>query len=147
MNTLAELLDAPTREQIDALQRTMRHLPQFELPTRHYFADGMYCRELFRPAGCTIVGKVHKREHFYIVLSGEVTVTGEGKPPERIKAPRIIVSSPGTKRAVFAHEDSICCTVHRTDSRDLEAIEQELIEPDETALFDAHNRLKQEKLT
>lgn len=147
MNTLAELLDAPTREQIDALQRTMRGLPQMELPTRHYFADGMYCRELFRPAGCTIVGKVHKREHFYIVLSGEVTVTGEGKPPERIKAPRIIVSAPGTKRAVYAHEDSICCTVHRTDSRDVEEIERELIEPDETALFDAHNRLKQEKLT
>lgn len=147
MNTLAELLDSPTREQLDALQRTMARLPQMDLPTRHYFADGMYCRELFRPAGCTIVGKVHKREHFYIVLAGEVTVTSEGKPPERIKAPRIIVSAPGTKRAVYAHEDSTCCTVHRTDSRDLEEIELELIEPDETALFDANNRLKQEKLT
>jgi len=142
MNALAEKQAAPTREQIDSLQRTMRDLPQMELPTRHYFADGMYCRELFRPAGCTIVGKVHKREHFYIVLSGEVTVTGEGLPPERIKGPRIIVSAPGTKRAVYAHVDSICITVHRTDEKDLDAIERELIEPDETALFDAHNKLK-----
>lgn len=141
-----ELAKSPTREQIDSLQRTMRDLPQLELPTKHYFADGMYLRELFRPAGCTIVGKVHKREHFYIVLSGEVTVTGDGKPPERIKAPRIIVSAPGTKRAVYAHVDSICITVHRTTETDLDAIERELIEPDETALFDAHNRLKQERL-
>jgi hypothetical protein len=119
----------------------MTSLPQAELETRHYFADGMYCRELRRPAGCTIVGKVHKREHFYIVLSGEVTVVGDGWR-ERIKAPRILVSTPGTKRAVYAHVDSICITVHRTDSHDLDEIERELVEEDPTALFDAHNRVK-----
>lgn len=131
----------PQREDIERLQRAVATLPQVELPTRHYFADGMYCRELFRPKDTLIVGKVHKKEHFYIVLSGEVTVVGDGKR-ERIRAPRIVVSSPGIKRAVYAHEDSICITVHRTDSRDLEEIERELIEPDETALFDAHNKLK-----
>lgn len=135
-----------TREDIERLQAAMTKLPQLELVTKHHFADGMYCRELWRPAGCAIVGKVHKREHFYIVLSGEVTVTCDGKPPERIQAPRIIVSAPGTKRAVFAHTDSICITVHRTDSHDLKTIEEELLESDETALFDAHNQMKCEAL-
>lgn len=143
MSAIAEFVNATTRESIERLQGELAKLPQAELATRHYFADGMYCRELFRPAGCTIVGKVHKREHFYIVLTGEVTVTGMGTGPERIVAPRIIVSRPGVKRAVYAHTDSICMTVHRTDSRDLEEIEKELIEEDETALFDAHNKLKQ----
>lgn len=131
----------PQREDIERLQTALSAHPQVELPTKHHWADGMYCRELFRSKDTLIVGKVHKREHFYIVLSGEVTVVGDGKR-ERIKAPRIIVSAPGTKRAVYAHEDSICITVHRTDSKDLEEIELELIEPDETALFDAHNILK-----
>jgi len=135
----------PTREDIERLQASLLDAPQMELPTRHYFADGMYCRELFRPKDTLIVGKVHKKEHFYIVLSGEVTVVGDGKR-ERIKAPRIIVSQPGTKRAVYAHEDSTCITVHRTFETDLEAIERELIEPDETALFDAYNRPKVEVL-
>lgn len=130
---------------LQQLQTELAKLEQIELPTRHWFADGMYCRELFRPAGTVIVGKIHKREHFYIVLSGEVTVVSDGKR-ERIQAPRIIVSAPGTKRAVYAHVDSICITVHRTFETDLEAIERELIEPDETALFDAHNRLKQKVL-
>jgi quercetin dioxygenase-like cupin family protein len=93
---------------------------------------------LYRPKDTLIVGKVHKREHFYIVVSGEVTVLSDGIR-ERVKAPKIFVSKPGTKRAVYAHEDSLCITVHRTNETDLDKIEAELIEPDETALFDARN--------
>lgn len=141
MNTLAELPDAPTRVDIERLKDSMLGLPQVTLDTKHHFADGMYCRELFRPAGTLIVGKVHKREHFYILLSGEITVSGDGTR-ERFKAPQVMVSAPGTQRAVFAHEDSLCITVHRTDSRDLAVIEREIVEHDEAALFDARNELK-----
>jgi hypothetical protein len=141
MSSLAVL----TREALERLQRVMAQMPQVELPTKHHFAQGLYCRELFRPAGTTIVGKVHKKEHLYIVLSGIVTVIGNGTR-ETLEAPAILVSAPGTKRAVFAHTDAICCTVHATELKDLEAIEAELIEPDETALFDAHNQLKPELL-
>lgn len=131
----------PQREDVERLQAAISTFPQVELPTRHYFADGMYCREVFRPKDTTIVGKVHKKEHFYIVVSGEVTVVGDGKR-ERIKAPRILVSAPGTKRAVYAHEDSICATVHHTFETDLEAIERELVEEDATALFGPGNTLR-----
>lgn len=131
----------PTLGGIERLQATMAAMPQADLSdhTKHYFADGMYCRELFRPADTLIVGKVHKKEHFYIVLSGEVTLIGDGFR-ERIKAPRIIISQPGTKRAVLSHTDAICITVHRTDSRDLDEIERELIEPEDMRLFDARNK-------
>lgn len=142
---MSDLAQIPTREDIERLQVSMRSLPQVVLETKHHFADGMYARELFRPKDTTIVGKVHKREHFYIVLSGDVTIVGEGGST-RVKAPCIFVSPPGTKRAVYAHEDSTCLTVHRTDSTDLDAIEQELVEPDDTALFNARNQVKQELL-
>lgn len=135
------LPDFPTLEEIKTLQKAMSELPQVELETRHYFADGMYCRELFRPKGTTIVGKVHKREHFYIVVLGEVTIAGDGKR-ERVKAPKIFVSQPGTKRAVYAHVDSLCLTIHRTDLRNLDEIEKEIVEPDDEALFNAHNKTR-----
>ena len=136
-------LRKPTRQSIEQLQAAMVQLPQLDLSkqTRHLYADGMYCRPLARPAGCLIVGKVHRREHFYIVAKGRVQVTnGEGAAVV-YEAGDVIVSKPGTKRAVLALEDSICMTVHQnpTGGTDLDAIERELIEPDETALFDARN--------
>jgi hypothetical protein len=136
------VLNLPTLEDIQKLQAEASKLPQVSLETRHYFADGMYLREVPRPAGTTIIGKVHKREHFYVVIHGEVTIVGEGHR-ERVKAPHVFVSQPGTKRAVYAHVDSVCITVHRTESRDLDEIEQELVEGDQTALFDSKNELKQ----
>lgn len=146
MNAIRQFVRGATREHVEKLQAALAKLPQATIETRHYFADGMYCREVVRPRDTLIVGKVHKREHFYIVLSGEVTVTGDGGPPQRIKAPRIIVSQPGTKRAVYAHEDSICITVHRTDLKDIELIEKEIVEDDPTALFDAYNNVKRPAL-
>ena len=139
------LVEAPTtRASIDALQSAMSEMPQLDLSehTRHLFADGMYCRPLWRPAGCLIVGKVHRREHFYIVAKGRVQVTGGDGPAVIHEAGDVIVSKPGTKRAVLALEDSICLTVHQnpTDGTDLDEIELELIEPEAASLFDAHNR-------
>lgn len=136
----------PTREDIQQLERCLKTAPQAEIRTRHYFADGMYCREVWRARDTLIVGKVHKKEHFYVVLQGEVTVVGDGQR-ERIKAPRILVSQPGTKRAVYAHEDSICMTVHRTFETDMEAIERELVEEDPDAVFLPGNILKEALLT
>lgn len=120
-----------------ALQSLMRDLPQAEITTVHLHADGMYARVLKRAAGVLIIGKVHKREHFYVVLKGKVQIE-----QEVYEAGTIIVSAPGTKRAVLALEDSVCMTVHRTDKHDLDEIEAELIVPDETALFDARNEQK-----
>jgi hypothetical protein len=134
-------LQRDTRSPVWMLQDAMATLPQVELDTEHYFADGMYLRSLPRPAGTLIVGKVHKKEHFYMVLAGAVTVTDGDAPAITLRAPAIVVSQPGTKRAVYALEDSVCCTVHRTDSRDLDAIEADLVEADPTALFDCRNQL------
>lgn len=134
--------DAPAmREKVLALEAHMRQMPQAELRTNHYFADGMYARELFRTAGTLIVGKVHKREHLYIVLKGKVQVVFD-ECVEVFTAPAVIVSKPGTKRAVLALEDSVCMTVHRTNKKNLAKIEKELVEDDPLALFDASNELR-----
>lgn len=140
------VLNSPSRAEIERLQEVMSKMPQVELPTQHFFADGMYCRFLPRRKGTTIVGKVHKKEHFYVVCCGTVLVTNGDGMAREITGPAVIVSQPGTKRAVHAITDATCLTVHRTDSCDLDEIEKELVEPDETALFDARNHVILEKL-
>jgi len=131
----------PTREQINRLQREMIKHPQAELLTEHYFSDGMYCRKVSRPAGTLIVGKVHKKDHFFICAAGEIIAWTE-KGMKLMKAGDVVESKPGTKRVTFAVTDAVGITVHKTDKTDLDDIEKEVIEPDELSMFDAYNKLK-----
>ena len=136
-----EKLAIPSKAQIQALQDEMVQMPQVELQTEHYFSEGMYCRKVRRPAGTIIVGKVHKKDHFFMCLSGEIIAWTE-KGMKTLKAGDIIESKPGTKRVTMALTDAIGVTVHRTDKQDLDEIESELLELDHAALFDSSNKLK-----
>ena len=142
MSELVEMPDVPTREQIERLQYEVAQMPQAELPTEHYFSEaGMYCRKVFRPAGTLIVGKVHKQHHLFLCAMGEIIAWTENGM-RRLQAGDVVESKPGTKRVTLATTDAIGITIHKTDKTDLDEIEAELIEPDETALFDARNKLK-----
>ena len=139
MNEILEKI-IPSKEQIDKLQAEMVKMPQAELQTEHYFSEGMYCRKLTRPAGTLIVGKIHKKSHFFLCAKGEIIAWTESGM-RTLKAGDIIESQPGTKRVTYAISDAIGITVHKTDKTNLDEIEAELIEPDITALFDSSNKL------
>jgi hypothetical protein len=140
LNDLANLI--PSREQIDRLQAEMVKMPQADLQTEHYFSEsGMYCRKVFRLAGTLIVGKVHKHHHLFLCAMGEIIAWTENGM-KRLQAGDVVESKPGTKRVTLAVTDAIGVTVHRTDKTDLDEIEAELVEPDNTALFDSSNLLK-----
>ena len=141
MNTIDLMPKVPTREQIEALQAEMVKLPQLEVETEHYFSGGMYCRKLTRSAGTLIVGKVHKKDHFFLCAKGEIIAWSEGGM-RHLYAGDVICSKPGTKRVTLAVTDAIGITFHKTNKTNLDKIEKELIEPDELALFDSSNNLK-----
>ncbi len=140
------ILAPSVRKQVDALQAAMSEMPQYEPPTEHLFHGGMYCRQVWRPAGCTIVGKVHKKEHFYVVVSGTICVTTDDGV-ETITGPKVLRSYPGTKRAVYAVTDALCMTFHVADAKTVEDAEQELVEPDANSMFAIGNKVKNEVLT
>lgn len=131
----------PNREQINRLQAEMVQMPQVELKTDHYFSGGMYCRKVFRPAGTLIVGKIHREDHIFLCASGQIMAWTESGM-KTLYAGDIVESKAGTKRVTLALTDAIGITVHKTDEKDLEIIEKQLIEPDNLALFDYKNELK-----
>ena len=137
---MSDLTIIPSLEQIQRLQAEMIKLPQVELPTEHYFSGGMYCRKVFRPAGTTIVGKVHKKAHLFLCAKGQIISWAE-TGMKTLNPGDVIESQPGTKRVTYATEDSIGITFHVTDKTELADIESELVEPDELALFDSCNKL------
>ena len=97
-------------------------------PTKHHFAPGLYAREILIPAGVVIVGKIHRHAHVNTISQGHVTVATEFGTQE-LRAPVSFVSVPGTKRAVFAHEDTVWTTYHPTTETDLAKIEDLVIAP------------------
>jgi hypothetical protein len=98
-------------------------------PLKHSFADGIYVREIFIPAGTYIVGKIHKHQHPNFLLSGTVNVITEGGGEETLTGPLSIISPPGTKRALFSITDLVWVTVHHnpTNTQDLEKLEKIII--------------------
>jgi len=117
---------ASMHQRIDAIEAALERGETLDLPLRHYFSHKVYAREMLIPAGCVVTGKIHKYESLNILLSGELSVLmADGV--KRVKAPLVLVAPAGTRRVAFAHEDSVWLTVHGTEERDLDKIEEQFI--------------------
>ena len=95
-------------------------------PVKHSFAGGCYIREIYNPANELIITKIHKKEHPFFLMQGEMSIlTEEGI--QHIKAPYQGITKVGTKRAIYTHEECIFITVHATDNTTIEDIEEEVV--------------------
>ena len=98
-------------------------------PLKHTIVGGLYIREIFMPKGQLISTGIHKKEHPYFILQGDVSVlTDQGI--KRVKAPYHNITKPGTKRLIFIHEDTIWITVHATEKESVEEILEEILAKD-----------------
>lgn len=102
-------------------------------PLKHMFTDGAYARQIFLPKGSLTIGKIHRHSHFNFVSIGDVSVLTEDGP-QRIQGPSFMISKPGTKRIVYAHQDTLWITIHVTKETDLKKIEDYVIAPTYEAL-------------
>ncbi len=95
----------------------------------HFFAPGVYARQMFIPAGMVAVGKIHKTAHVSIISCGKISVTTENGT-ETFEGPYTFINTPGEKRAVYAHTDTVWTTIHPTDETDIRKIEEQVIATD-----------------
>lgn len=133
---LVNLLAAPVkaqgvRQRLDYLEQELKKLPQVPITTRHFFAHGLYAREIAIPKGTLLTGLIHTTEHLNIISKGDISVLTE-QGPKRVQAPYTMVSPPGTKRAGYAHEDTVWTTIHANGEnlQDIDQLEAVLIAPD-----------------
>jgi len=125
--------EVTVRDNILALEQLMLDQPQVEIEPTHYFADGIYAREIVIPAGTLLTGKIHRTRHLNIVSKGKIAVVTEDGQ-KIIEAPCTFVAEAGTKRVGFALEDTVWTTIHASQETDLEKLETELIAPSFEAL-------------
>lgn len=116
---------ADWRGKLERLDDALAAIPQTELPITHRFARGVYAREMLIPAGTVLTGRIHKFSQINILLRGEISVLTE-HGIQRLKAPYVIESPPGTKRAGYAHTDVSWMTICGTNTTDPDVLEDEL---------------------
>jgi quercetin dioxygenase-like cupin family protein len=136
---LAEIKNPSLKRVLD-LEDAIAQMPeQVTFEPKHYFSGGVYARELFIPKGVVVTGQVHKGDHLFFVMSGDLEVmTDDGV--KRIKGPSIMLGKAGIKRVAYAYEDTICVAVHATKQTNVSAVEDELVEPLRPHIEDARQK-------
>ena len=79
------------RDKLYRLEAEIAAMPQLDIPVRHFFAPGVYVREVTIPAGAALTGKIHKYAHLCIVSKGDISVLTENGV-RRIRAPFTMLS-------------------------------------------------------
>ena len=97
------------------------------IPIKQYFMDCVYVREMTMKKGIAVIGAIHKHLHMCFLLTGRITVINEKETIDHI-APCFIISTPGIKRVLYAHEDSIWFNTHKNPSNteDIKQLEKEI---------------------
>ena len=78
--------------------------------------------------GQVVVGAIHNHLHAWFLMKGRVLINNNGEKVEHI-APCYTVSQPGSKRFIYALEDSVFVNVHKNPSntKDIEKLEKEIV--------------------
>lgn len=127
------------RDQIMDLEATCKKQEQVDVLVEHYFANGVYARQMYLPKDVLVVGKIHNFENISVISKGKVRVATD-TGVEVIEAPATFIGAAGVKRVILALEDTIWTTFHTSIDDDVAKIEQHHIAPSYDAL-----RLLQEK--
>lgn len=114
------------REAVHAIEDEMKKCEPWPFELRHYFAHGVYAREVTLREGCVATGKIHKYAQVNIISKGAIRVSTEHGVVE-LRAPCTFVSPPGTKRLVTVLEETIWTTIIGTDETDIEKLEADLV--------------------
>ena len=127
--TLVEpfVIDKVARSRLVNFERELGKLPQFECPLKHYFADGLYVREIFIPKGVALVGYVHMQDCVTTISQGAIAIN-DGVDMVVLRAPFTKPVPAGSKKAGYALEDTIWCDayVNPDNERDIAKLESRL---------------------
>ena len=91
---------------------------------KHNFAPGIYLRQMVLNPGAVIISGIHKRDHVWFLLDGEITVVTEEDKQDYI-APYVGFSNAGTRMVIKSNDYSIFQNVFKnpTDNKDIDYLE------------------------
>lgn len=115
----------PTQAEMYELEEQLLKLPQIDFQLVNRFADGLYARQVTMQKGAVVTSRIHLKEHFAFVMTGECEVWTD-QDHQIVKAPCVLTTKPGTKRVLRILEESTWITVHATNAKTQAEAEAEL---------------------
>lgn len=116
------------------LQSEMLKQPQAQVASTFAHGGGIAAKAVLLRKGTRAVGGMHRFENMNLVTKGDISVATEAGVVRYTvtDAPVLVISPPGTKRAVYAHADTYWVSLHPTEKSTVEEVEAEFIVSDET---------------
>jgi len=114
-----------TPDEVYELASLIKDFPKRHCPISHYFAPGVYVRQMVIPANTVAIGHNHLHEHLFTLVKGQLLVFPDGNSIDVMQAPHTFLAKPGNK-IVYALEDCIVHNVHPNPDniRDQDVIEK-----------------------
>ena len=99
-----------------------------QIPIDHFFMDGVYIRKMTMHQGYVVIGAIHKHRHMCFLLKGHLSVASSAGVREYI-APCYIISEPGEKRVLYAHQESHWYNTHKNpnNTESVEELEKQIV--------------------
>ena len=119
-----DLFVNPTEEKIDQYESLLGEMKQVDLNTTHSVSGGVYSRTIFIPAGVSLVGATHSKDHINI-MCGDITVTTD-TGMKRLTGYNVFATKAGMRRVGYAHTDTYWTSVIHTTETDIFKIEKDI---------------------
>ena len=133
------------QKKLQDIEDVLLQLPQTDCKTDHYFADGLYLRQIIIPEGATLTGAVHLTETLDIMVYGDLVVTTEDGRRHITKPGSVFVSKIGRKKVAYALKETMWLTLHAVEdvkTKTIDDIEKELC----VASYTEYHKLLERKI-
>jgi hypothetical protein len=107
---------------LEEIEQKMLVLPQADCPIFHYFAPGLYVRELHMQAGTLAIGHKQKFTQLNILIKGRILMLDPNGGQKELIAPMTFMGQPGRKVG-YVLEDIIWQNIYPTEETDIEKLE------------------------
>lgn len=121
---LVEVFSNPTADKINKYEDILEQMPQVVLNTTHCVSGEVYARTILIPAGVSLVGAVHNKDHINI-MCGDITVTTDDGM-KRLTGFHVFATKAGMKRVGYAHADTTWSSIMHTKETEIDKIEEDI---------------------
>ena len=103
------------RERFEAFEQELFKLPQLETEDYslvEYKIGDLYARQITVKKGVCLTGRVYKRDHLEVMLSGSIIILSADGGTKQYDGQNVIEAKAGKRQAGFALEDTVWLTVN-----------------------------------